>query len=288
MSQTANFDAAAFKSATARQWDESAAGWDRHGPAIREWLREATQAMLAMAGVKTGQRVLDVAAGAGDQTLDIARRVGPSGEVLATDISAGILELARANARRAGVENVKVLVADCEALGLAGEGFDAAASRLGLMFLPDPLRGLKEIRAALKPGAAFCAMVFSTPASNPCVAILMQTALAHAGLPPRDPFAPGGLFSLGKPGLLDALFREAGFAEVATTRMSAPFRLPGVDDYLDFIRASAGPIHMILSGLNESERRTAWEDMRAKLAVYSTEGGWEGPNELLLTVGKAA
>ena len=288
MSQTASFDAAAFKSATARQWDESAAGWDRHGPAIREWLREATQAMLAMAGVTTGQRVLDVAAGAGDQTLDIAMRVGPSGEVLATDISAGVLELARANARRAGFDNVKVRVADCEALGLAGAGFDAAVSRLGLMFLPDPLGGLKEIRAALKPGAAFCAMVFSTPASNPCVAILMQTALAHAGLPPRDPFAPGGLFSLGKPGLLDALFREAGFAEVATTRMSAPFRLPGVDDYLDFIRASASPIHMILSGLDESERRAAWEDMRAKLSVYSTADGWEGPNELLLTAGKAA
>lgn len=288
MSETASFDPAAFKSATASQWNESAAGWDRHGPAIREWLRDATQAMLAMAGVKPGQRVLDVAAGAGDQTLDLAECVGPAGEVLATDISAGILELARANARRGGFENVKVKVADCEALGLAGAGFDAAVSRLGLMFLPDPLRGLKEIRAALKPGAGFCAMVFSTPASNPCVGILMQTALAHAGLPPRDPFAPGGLFSLGKPRLLDGLFREAGFAEVATTRMSAPFRLPGVDNYLDFIRDSAGPIHMILSGLGESECRATWEDMRAKLSVYSTAGCWEGPNELLLTAGKAS
>lgn len=287
MSQTATFDAAAFKSATARQWDESAAGWDGHGPAIREWLHEATQAMLAMASVKLGQRVLDVAAGAGDQTLDIARCVGPSGEVLATDISAGILELAGANAHRAGFDNVKFRVADCEALGLAGAGFDAAVSRLGLMFLPDPIAGLKQVRAALKPGAGFCAVVFSTPASNPCVAVLMQTALVHAGLPPRDPFAPGGLFSLGKPGLLDGLFWEAGFGEVATTRVSAPFRIAGVDDYLDFIRDSAGPIHMIMAGLSAAAREAAWEDMRAKLSVYSSASGWEGPNELLLTVGKA-
>ena len=287
MNQTAGFDAQAFKSATARQWDESAAGWDRHGPAIRDWLRESTQAMLAMAGVCRGQRVLDVAAGAGDQTLDIAARVGPAGEVLATDISTGILDLALCNARRAGFDNVKIRAADCEALGLAGAGFDAAVSRLGLMFLPDPLAGLKQVRAALKPGAGFCAVVFSTPASNPCVAVLMQTALAHAGLPPRDPFAPGGLFSLGKPGLLDGLFWEAGFGEVATTRVNAPFRLAGVDHYLDFIRDSAGPIHLILAGLSEAAREAAWEDMRAKLSVYSSASCWEGPNELLLTVGKA-
>lgn len=287
MTQTVMLDAAAFKSATARQWDESAAGWDRHGSAIRNWLRDATQAMLSMANIKSGQRVLDIAAGAGDQTLDIAERVGPSGEVLATDISPGILEFALANVRRAGFDNVSVKVADCESLGLQGADFDAAVSRLGLMFLPDPLGGLKEIRAALRPGAACCAVVFSTPMSNPCLTVLMQTALAHAGLPPRDPFTPGGLLSLGKPGLLDALFREAGFAEVATTRMSAPFRLAGVDDYLDFIRASAGPIHMILSGLDDNARNAAWEEMRAKLSVYSRRDGWEGPNELLLTAGKA-
>lgn len=287
MSQTVSFDAAAFKSATARQWDESAAGWDRHGPAIRHWLRDATQAMLAMADIRSGQRVLDIAAGAGDQTLDVAERVGPAGEVLATDISPGILELALANVHRAGFNNVSVKVVDCEALGLEGAGFDAAVSRLGLMFLPNPLRGLQEIRAALKPGAACCAVVFSTPMSNPCVTILIQTALAHAGLPPRDPYMPGGLFSLGKPGLLDALFRKAGFAEVATTRMIAPFRVPRVDDYIDFVRASASPVHMILSGLGESARDAAWEDMRAKLSVYSNAGAWEGPNELLVTAGKA-
>lgn len=288
MSQTATFDAAAFKSATRRQWDASALGWDRQGPLIREWLGEVTRAMLAMADIRAGDRVLDVAAGAGDQTLDIAELVGASGEVLATDISAAILELALVNARRAGFTNVSVRVADCESLGLDGAGFDAAVSRLGLMFLPEPVQGLREIRAALKPSSAFCAVVFSTPATNPCVAILMQTALAHAGLAPRDPFAPGSLFSLGKPGLLDALFRDAGFADVATTRISAPFRLPGVDDYLTFVRASASPIQMILSGLDDAAREAAWEDMRARLSVYSGPGGWEGPNELLLTTGKAA
>ena len=64
-------------------------------------------------------------------------------------------------------------------------------------------------------------MVFSVPQANPCVAILMGAALEHAGLPPADPFQPGSLFSLGKPGLLDDLFKAAGFRDIATTKLPA-------------------------------------------------------------------
>ena len=64
-------------------------------------------------------------------------------------------------------------------------------------------------------------LVFSEPQRNPCIGILMSTALRHAGLPPRDPFQPGGLLSLGKPGLTDALFQAAGFRNVASTALDA-------------------------------------------------------------------
>src|SRR5690606_35050086 len=69
---------------------------------LRSWLCPATEAMLDMAAIGPGHRVLDVAGGAGDQTRDIARRVGPEGRVQATDIAAGILLFAAQNARRAG------------------------------------------------------------------------------------------------------------------------------------------------------------------------------------------
>ena len=80
------FDPQAFKIATRNQWEKAAQGWNDHTPQVRAWLRSATDAMLDMAGIKPGSRVLDVAAGAGDQTLDIAKRVGPQGFVLATDL----------------------------------------------------------------------------------------------------------------------------------------------------------------------------------------------------------
>lgn len=279
-------DSEAFKAAVRNQWDASARSWNDHTPRIRAWLRKGTDAMLDMAGVRPGARVLDVAAGAGDQTLDIAQRVGPRGRVLATDLSPAILEIAKGNALRAGLRNVETRVADGEQLGLDGATFDAAISRLGLMFFPDPAQGLREMHRVLKPGAGICTMVFAGPETNPCITTLMSTALRHAGAPPRDPYQPGGLLSLGKPGLIDELFKRAGFKDVATTRVDAPFRLPSARDYMEFIRSSASPVQQILGRLDAGAANAAWAEMEERLKRFDTAMGWEGPNELLLTAAR--
>jgi hypothetical protein len=114
----------------------------------------------------------------------------------------------------------------------------------------------------------------------------MSTALKHAGLPPRDPYHAGGLLSLGKPGLLDDLFRQVGFREVATTSLAAPFRLPSVQHYLEFIRSSASPIQQILGRLDEAAKQAAWNEMEERLSQFSTGQDWVGPNELLLTAAR--
>jgi SAM-dependent methyltransferase len=242
--------------------------------------------MLSMAEIKAGARVLDVAAGAGDQTLEIARRVGPNGSVLATDISPVILALAKENARRAGYANVEAQVDDGEVLAVAEGSFDAAVCRLGLMLFPEPGKGLERMHRALKPGGWACTMVFSGPERNPCIGILVSTACKYRGLPLPDPYRPGGLLSLGRPGLMDELFCRAGFSNVATTRVAAPFRLPSVQDYLDFVRTSASPILQVLAPLDSGRREAAWAEMADRLGAFNTSGGWQGPNELLLTAGQ--
>ncbi|MGE3710190.1 MAG: class I SAM-dependent methyltransferase, partial [Hyphomicrobiaceae bacterium] len=193
----------ASKAVIREQWDKSAKGWNDSTELIRSWLRAPTDAMLAMADIREGMRVLDVAAGAGDQTLDIAAQVGASGSVLATDLSSAILECAEANAANAGYRNVQTRIADGEDLGVEDATFDAVICRLGLMLFPDPGKGLSEMYRALRPGGKAVTMVFSTPESNPCVGILVSTAMKHARLPPRNPYQPGSLLSLGKPGLID-------------------------------------------------------------------------------------
>jgi SAM-dependent methyltransferase len=276
----------AFKASMRAQWNTAAAGWNAHAADIGSWLRKPTDAMCRMAGVRTGSRVLDIAAGSGDQTLFVAQRVGPQGHVLATDLSPTIMALARGNAARAGFTHVETRIADGEDLGVPEASFDAAVCRLGLMFFPDPLQGLREIHRALRPGGGVCTMVFSGPEKNPCLTILMSTALKHAGLPARDPFVAGGLLSLGQPGRIDALFRSAGFHDVATTALEAVFRLPSVDHYLAFVRSSASPILQILGQLDAAAADAAWSEMRTRLMAFTTRDGWEGPNELLLTAGR--
>ncbi|MBA2398990.1 MAG: class I SAM-dependent methyltransferase [Bradyrhizobium sp.] len=277
-----NFDTAA----TRAQWNQVAKGWSDAGTVIRPWLHKATQAMLGMAGVKPGFHVLDVAAGAGDQTLDIAERVGPQGYVLATDLSPEILRFAAQQAAAAGYRNIETRVADGQKLQIEDSRFDAVVCRLGLMFFGDPLQGLREMARVLKPGGGVCTIVFGAPQANPCVTTLMSTALRHAGLLPPDPFQSGGLLSLGKPGLIDELVGQAGFREIVTTRIAAPFNLPTARDYLKFIRTSAGPIVQILQRLDTAKAEAAWADMEQALGRYQTPTGWEGPNELLLTAGR--
>ena len=264
------------------RWDEAAEGWNQHAAVIRAWLHEVTAAMLAAARIRPGSRVLDIAAGAGDQTLDIARRVGAQGYVLATDISPRILSLAHERARAAGVLHVHTRVADAQALGLAGAGFDAAVCRLGLMFCRAPLDALTGAHAALKPGGRFSAVVFSQPQRNPCLVALVSTALRHAGLPMRSPFEPGALLSLGEPGLLERLLQAAGFVGISVRPVSAPFRLPTCRHYIDFVRSSGSPIMAILAPLSTAAQRDAWDDMTTQLNAFNTPAGWEGPNELLL------
>ena len=109
---TTTFDPIAYKTTTRAQWETAAEPWHRWGPAIERWLGEATETMLELARIGAGDRVLDVAAGAGGQTLAAARRAGPGGNVLATDISPEILGFAERSARDAGLSNVAVRTMD--------------------------------------------------------------------------------------------------------------------------------------------------------------------------------
>ena len=126
---TITFDPETYKRTTRQQWQDAAKAWHRWGPTIEDWLGDATTRMLDAAGVGSGSRVLDVAAGAGGQSIAAARRVGPSGRVLATDIAPALLEYAAKAAADAGLSNVDTLEADGEHLDVAEAAFDAAISR---------------------------------------------------------------------------------------------------------------------------------------------------------------
>ena len=178
---------------------EAAAEWRRGAAARLAALGPATETMLDLAGVRRGSRVLDLGAGAGDTSLMAARRAGPTGYVLATDISANMLEIAAESAAQDGLTNLSTRVADAQHLDLAADSFDAAISRNCLMLIPDHGQALTEIRRVLKPSGRFAAIVYSTPDRCPYFAIPHAIAfrLGRLTAPRLEEF---GEFRLGGPG----------------------------------------------------------------------------------------
>src|SRR5574341_153559 len=161
------FDAVQYKQTTREQWETAAAAWHRWSPLLSAWLGPATEIMLDMVGITAGSRVLDVAAGAGEQTRAVAQRIGPHGYVLATDLSPTILTFAAAMAQQAGYRNVETRELDGESLTvLEPESFDAVISRLGLIYFPDQSKALRGMQHVLKPGGKVAAMVYSTAEHN--------------------------------------------------------------------------------------------------------------------------
>jgi ubiquinone/menaquinone biosynthesis C-methylase UbiE len=279
------FDPLKYKETTREQWQSAAEPWHRWGPTLEEWLGQATDVMLQMAQVSPGDRVLDVAAGAGGQTIAAAKRVGSAGYVLATDISSNILQFASAGAQQEGLTNVDTRVMDGEELEeLEEESFDAVICRVGLIYFPDQQRALTGMLRALKPGGKISAVVYSTPERNKFFSIPVSIIRSRAQLPPPLPGQPGP-FSLGGEGVLEEAYRQASFREVRTQIVSSPLRLSSAAECVRFERESFGALHQMLSGLAESERGAVWEEIEEELGQFEGAEGFEGPCEMVVGAG---
>ena len=285
MNTVATFDPIKFKTTTRAQWENAADAWHHWGPFLGEWLGPATEQMLDLARVRTGSRVLDVAAGAGEQTLRAAHRVGPSGHVLATDISSAILEYAAATAREAGLSQVATRELDGEALdALPAESFDAVISRVGLIYFPDQQKALTGMKRALKLGGRIGAIVYSTADNNAFFSIPVSIIRRRAKLPPPLPGQPGP-FSLGADGVLAAALERAGFRDVTVEKMDAPVRLPSAAECVRFERESFGALHQMMATLSDDERADTWREIESALEKFQGPRGFVGPCEMLVAMG---
>ncbi|GLI01523.1 class I SAM-dependent methyltransferase [Phytohabitans aurantiacus] len=283
---TTTFDPQVYKATTRAQWEDAAAAWHRWGPTIENWLGAATERMLAAAGVTSGSRVLDVAAGAGGQTLAAARLAGPGGHVLATDISPAILQYAAKAAADAGLATVATAEMDGERLAVPEGGFDAVISRVGLIYFPDQQAALAGMRRALRPGGRIAAVVYSTADANGFFAVPVGIIRRRAQLPPPLPGQPGP-FSLGSPGAAERVLIEAGFRDVTVDVVPSPLRLPTAADCVQFERESFGALHQMLSGLPEAERQAAWDEIAEALTRFEGPDGFTGPCEMLVISGSS-
>jgi len=279
--QQPSFDAEKYKNAQREQWNKDGAAWRRWNPTLDRWYGDVTRQMLDLARIQPGQRILDIAAGAGEPAVSAAERVGPGGYVLATDISEGIVELALQVARERGLKQVETRVMDGENLDLPDASFDAVLCRLGLMYMPHPVTALREWRRALKAGGRVAVVVFSTPDRNSWGAVPASIIRQRAQLPPPVPGQPGP-FSLGGPGVLEGIFHQAGFANPEVSTVPVPHRMTSATEYVQVAREAFGAFNAMMAHLPPQECESVWNEIEGSMRSFESPGGFEVPGECLV------
>jgi ubiquinone/menaquinone biosynthesis C-methylase UbiE len=273
-----------IKTELRKTWESAAPGWARWEGVFAEGLANVTATMLDMAGVDAGMRALDLACGAGSQSLRAAERVGPKGRVVASDISPTMLAHVREAAACRGLGNIETLECAAEDLPSTAGLFDAAICRLGLMLFPAPRQALKAVQRVLKPKARLSALVFTMPAANPFMAMPMQILLRHAAKAPPAAGKPG-IFALGGEGVLAALLADSGLAEVEARVVRAPLRLASATEALSIMQQAFGAYRAIVADLSSEARAAAWSEVGECLRQFENHGGFHTEFEFVLGAG---
>ena len=273
-----------LKSELRSTWESAAPGWAKWEKVFAAGLTEVTDTLIDMAGTKPGQRMLDLACGAGSQSMLAAKRVGPNGCVVASDISGTMLEHVRQNAKTEGLENIETIESSAEDLDQSQHLFDAAICRLGLMLFPAPGSALEAIQRVLKPGARFAALVFTTPTNNPFMAQPMRILLRHANKQPPGPGQPG-IFALGGDGVLEDLMIRSGLTDVETRTVHALLKLPSTSQALEMMQQAFGAYRAVVADLGEAERSKAWLEVYECLKQFDTADGFKTEFQFIIGSG---
>ena len=257
-------------------WDERAEKWISSQAEREETYGPATEKMLDMANIKSGNRVLDVAAGAGGQTLLAAGRVGPNGYVLAIDLSANMLNSATEAIRRGGLTNVETRIMNGENLDLDADSFDAVICRLGLMLFSNPSKALRGISRVVRPGGKVAALVMSAVEKNPYEGFPRTVAQRRGSrMPP--------MFVLGEHRLLEDAFRNGGFQRVSVHAVTTHRRFSSSAEVIRRLKDDMPG--QSIAELRDTEREQAWEEVEQQMRRFEGPNGCEVPGELLIGVG---
>jgi ubiquinone/menaquinone biosynthesis C-methylase UbiE len=263
---------------------EYAQQW-RRGKRLRGEAAEAvTGMMLDLANIQVGDRVLELAAGMGDLAIMSAWRVGDNGYVLATDISANMLDLAAETFREAGLTNVETRVMDAENLDVAPDSFNVALCRSALMLFPNVAKALAGVHRALKPAGRFAVTVWSTAEKNPFHGLPLAIVSRLAKVPLPEPGHPG-LFALSGQGVLEECYTRAGFRDVVVRAISVQRRFPSTAEAIEAMKDSFPRLKALMDKLSDTDRELAWREIERQLNQFEGPSGFEAPGEWLIGIG---
>ena len=196
-------------------WDKASAYYETFW---QEQLKPAQDLLLDMADLHPGENVLDIACGTGLVSFEALSRVKPNGSLTGTDISDKMVEIASTIAARNGEDRAHFERMDAEELSYENESFNVALCALGLMYVPDPLKALREMCRILKPGGRAVAAVWGKR-SNCGWADIFEIVDQHVASEVCPMF-----FNLGNTDMLELHFKDAGFEGIVVKRINTLLR----------------------------------------------------------------
>lgn len=215
----------------------------------------------------------------------MAERVAPGGEVVLSDVAAGMTALASERAGARGLGNVSTRVLDLEDIDQPDASYDIVLCREGLMFALDPARAAREIRRVLRPGGRVAVAVWGPRGRNPWLGVVFDAVSAQLAAPVPPPGIPGP-FALGDPDELARLLTDAGLADVLVTELPVPLRVGSFDGWWARTSALAGPLAKMLSSLPDDAAQALRARARDAARPYQTPSGLEFPGVALLAAGR--
>lgn len=247
------------RSGQRRQWDQLAPDLQLWWPTFERVMDPVTRAMIAHAELPPGALVVDVACGFGEPALSVAQHLGSSGHVVATDLSASMLAVARERAWDRAMGNVAYLQMDAEEPTVGEERFDAVMCRLGLMFLPHLDAALRRLSALLVEGGRFVAGVWSWPEANAWLTVAQEALGEFTGA--AGPPGGSGPFGLADPRQLTGALEQAGLVRVDAEAVPLRPSWPSPAAYAAFHRNS--PMGRLVAELSPAVREQAWAAVAA-------------------------
>jgi ubiquinone/menaquinone biosynthesis C-methylase UbiE len=268
-----------------RMWAAVAPAWDEHADYVDTRGAAVSERMLELAAPRPGDRVLELACGAGGLGLAAAERVAPGGEVVLSDVVAEMTAIASARADAAGLDNVTTLELDLEHIDQPDGAYDVVLCREGLMFAPDPARAAREIARVLRPGGRVAIAVWGPRERNPWLGVVLDSVSAQLGKPAPPPGVPGP-FSLDDADELAALLDDAGLTDVVVDEAPVPMHVGSFDEWWARTSDLAGPLATILSSLPEEAAVALRARAREAARPYETPAGLEFPGVTLLATAR--
>jgi SAM-dependent methyltransferase len=270
--EATQISAVEFRARQRQDWARSAQGWHNWRHLIQHAGAPVSERLVKLAGIKRGDRVLDIAAGAGEPSMTAARVVGPDGEVVATDISPEMLAFGRQHAVAAGIENIEFIEVDASSLDFPPESFDAALSRWGIIFEPEAEAAAARIRSFLKPGVGMAISSWGPPERVPMIALPMRTVMMRLNVEPPARGTPGPL-SRPTPEAIGGLLEAGGFSDVEVEELELQFEWDSVDDFVRSTRELAAPISALLEQHPPEVRDETWAAVAEAAKPYAAANG---------------